>query len=81
MKDKDIIGLIMKRQKVTQQELADRCGYKRRSNVASLLGGNATGLRSDSLVKFLSAMGCELIIRDASGNEWQVTNGEDGDQE
>lgn len=72
MKDTEIIVEIMKDKGITQDGLAKMCGYKQRSNISAMLYQSKHGLRSDSLIRILKAMGCELVIRDDNGNEWEV---------
>lgn len=71
MKDREAMKAVMKAKGFSYSKLADACGYQMPSNVSSLINGNRTGLRSDSMIRLLEAMECELVIRDkATGEEW-----------
>lgn len=74
MTDKEAVRAIMKMRGWSQQKLADEMGYKSQSNIRSLLDVKKNGMNVDKLVPMLSALGCELVIRDKMGTkkEWVV---------
>lgn len=74
MNEKQIVREIMKMRGWSQQKLADEAGYKYQTNIASLLSEGAKGMRVDNLLKLLTTMGCELVVRDKMGSkkEWVV---------
>jgi predicted XRE-type DNA-binding protein len=57
-----------------QPKLAKEAGFKSQSNITGLLNNNKNGIRIDNLVKMLSAMGCEIVVRDKmdSKKEWII---------
>lgn len=73
MKAKDIIKDILGLRKMSQATLAEKAGFKSQSNVTGILNRNSS-LRVDNFVQMLSAMGCEVVVRDLSedGKEWKV---------
>ena len=74
MNEKEIVRTVMALRKWSQADLAREAGFKSQSNITGLLNNNKNGIRIDNLVKMLSAMGCEVVVRDkmGSGNEWKV---------
>jgi transcriptional regulator with XRE-family HTH domain len=78
MTERQAIRDIMKLRGWSQQKLADECGFKHQTNVASLLNENPNtkGMRVDNLFKLIDAMGCEIVIRDKMGSkkEWVITS-------
>lgn len=74
MKAKEVIKEIMNIRRWSQSKLAEEAGFKSQSNVTGILN-RGTSLRVDSLVQMVSAMGCEVVIRDkmGSGQEWKVS--------
>lgn len=79
MNEKEIIYAAMKSLGWTQGTLAKRCGYKNQSGVSERLGGKS--MRVDTFVKFLSAMGYEVVIKSTSPqknkNQWVLSYGEE----
>jgi transcriptional regulator with XRE-family HTH domain len=59
----------------SQSELAKEAGYKSQSNITGLLNNNKNGIRMDNVVRLLTAMGCEIIVRDKMGTkkEWVIS--------
>lgn len=76
MNEKDIIREAMKSCGWTQVTLAEKCGYSTQSSVSSRLNGSS--MRVDTFVKFLSAMGYEVVVRSKSPNtnknKWTLTS-------
>ena len=56
-----ILKKLMKTKGYTVQVIADKLGSKYRSNVSERM--RSKNMRVDSLVRILSAMDCELVIR------------------
>lgn len=74
MNEKEIVREVMGIRKWSQSDLAREAGFKSQSNITGLLNNNKNGIRIDNLVRMLSAMGCEVIVRDkmGTGREWKV---------
>lgn len=74
MNEKEIVREVMGIRKWSQADLAREAGFKSQSNITGLLNNNKNGIRIDNLVKMLSALGCEVVVRDkmGSGKEWKV---------
>ena len=74
MNEKEIVREVMGLRKWSQADLAREAGFKSQSNITGLLNNNKNGIRIDNLVKMLSAMGCEVIVRDKMGSEkeWRI---------
>ena len=74
MKTTDIIKEILEERKWSRVKLSEEMGYKRPSNIGTLLD-RGSNIRTDKLVEMVEVMGCELIVRDkmGSGKEWKVT--------
>ncbi len=63
MNEKEIVKIIMSEKGISQNQLAILANMKSQSNITGFLNrGNS--IRVDTLNQMLSAMGCELIIRD-----------------
>ena len=81
MTERQAIRDIMKLRGWSQQKLADECGFKHQTNIASLLSEspNTKGMRVDNLYRLLDAMGCEIVIRDKMGSkkEWIISSSPD----
>lgn len=69
MTEQEIIKTILMMQKVSQEELAHRVGYKSQTNIAGLLNNSKRGMRVDKLVQLLDALGYELVIREQDPEE------------
>ena len=74
MTEKDVIREIMQIRGWKQPQLAKEAGFKSQSNITGLLNNNKNGIRVDNLFRMLSAMGCELVVRDKMGSkkEWVI---------
>lgn len=74
MKSSEIIKEVMKSNGFSQAKLAEAAGYKSQVNISGILNRN-NSIKTDVLVQLLSAMNCELIVRDPkTGKEWDVTD-------
>ena len=62
MNAKQIVSEIMKKRGFTNAALAEKLNYPTASGVSERLRGKQD-MRADTLVKFLEAMDCEVIIR------------------
>ena len=75
MNEKEIIYAAMKSLNWTQTTLAKQCGYKNQSGVSERLSGKS--MRVDTFVKFLSAMGYEVVVKSTSPqknkNQWVLS--------
>lgn len=67
----ETIREVMKQKGFTHALLAEKLGYKFPSGVTTKLQ-RVNGLRVDTLIKFLEAMDCELVIRSKTTDksEW-----------
>lgn len=74
MTDKEAIRAIMKDRGWSQLRLAHEMGYKGQSNIGSLLDTRKKAMVTDKLQALVSALGCELVIRDKMGSkkEWVI---------
>ena len=71
MKASDIIKSVMGQRGLTQGDLTTMMNLKSQSAVSGSLNRD---MKTSTLVKFLSCMDCELIVRDkASGTEHTIT--------
>lgn len=75
MTEKEIITAAMKSLGWTQGTLAKQCGYKNQSGVSERLNGKS--MRVDTFVKFLYAMGYEVVVKSTSPqknkNQWTIS--------
>ena len=74
MNSKKIVRDIMKMRGHTFESLAEKLGYEKPNRVSERLR-NSGEMRVDTLVKFLSKMDCELVIKSKlqDKEEWVVT--------
>lgn len=74
MTEKETIRQIMQIKGWSQPKLAKEAGFKSQSNITGLLNNNKNGIRIDNLYKMLSAMDCEIVIRDKTDRkqEWII---------
>lgn len=74
MNEREIIRAAMKSRSYTQAMLADNLGYKSQNGIAQRLRGKE--MRIETFVKFLNALGYEVIVRDKNRsnkeNSWIV---------
>ena len=78
MNSKQIVREVMKLRGHTYESLASKLGFTKPSGVSERLRGSAE-MRVDTLVKMLSEMDCELVIRSnlQDKSEWVVSLGEE----
>ena len=74
MNSKKIVSELMSLRGHTMKTLAEKLGFGTHSGVSERLRGS-TEMRGDTLVKFLSAMDCELVVRSklTDKTEWTVS--------
>ena len=73
MDARKIIKELLHDRHMSQKDFVEISEYKSQSNVTGILN-RSRSMRVDSLFKFLTPLGCELIIRDPkTGKEYQVT--------
>lgn len=74
MNEKEIVKAAMNSVGWTQQTLAENCGYMTQSCVGSRLAGKS--MRVDTFIKFLGAMGYEVVVQSknptVNKNKWVV---------
>ena len=76
MNSKQIVAEVMNIRGMSQKNLADKLGYATATGVANRLNGKTTkDMSVATLVEFLSAMDCEVIVRSTlkDKNEWTIT--------
>ena len=66
MNEIEILKIIMRTNNFSYKTLAEKLGYNTPSAVSNRLMGKT--ITVDTLVKLLSAMDCELIIRNCASN-------------
>lgn len=77
MTAKDIVKEIMSDKGISQSKLAELAGFKSQSNITGYLN-RGSSMRVDNLIQMLSAMDCELIVRErTSQEEWVVVEKDD----
>lgn len=74
MSVKETVREVMNAKGFTNALLAEKCGYNTPSGVSTKF--ERKSMNVDTLMKFLAAMDCELIIRSrtADKSEWKLTN-------
>lgn len=71
MKSSEVIKTLMKEKKINQGEITQLLGMKSQSGVSQAL---ARDMKTSMLLRFLSCMDCELIVRDkATGNDYPIS--------
>lgn len=76
MNAKQIVAEVMNVRGWSQKKLAEKLGYKTVTGVANRLNGkNVKDMNVNTLVKFLSLMECEVIVRSTTKDrtEWTIT--------
>lgn len=76
MNSKQIVSAVMNMRGWSQKKLAEKLGYATVTGVANRLNGkNAKDLNVNTLVKFLSLMECEVVVRSTTKDktEWVIT--------
>ena len=74
MNAKQIVSEIMKKRGFTYVSLAKKLKYPTPSGVSERLRGKQD-MRADTLVKFLEAMDCEVVIRSKLSDKMEFTIG------
>ena len=67
MTGKEAMRYAIKEKRMTQQEIAEKAGYARQTNVSGVL--RVENARVDSLVRILNACGYDLVMVDRSDSE------------
>ena len=71
MNEKEVLLDVMKTVNINQTTLGEKAGYKSKSAITEIL--NRRGMKVDILLKLLSAMDCELVVKHIpSGQEWNI---------
>ena len=70
MTGKEAMRYAMSEKHVTQQEVANRAGYVRQTNVSEVL--RSENARVDNMVRILNACGYDLVMVDREDPEKQV---------
>jgi hypothetical protein len=81
--DRKIVRGLMKKKGITLDEMARRTGYTNKKNVFGVLSEkHTTGMTTDVLIRFLSAIDCDISIFDMEdGTEYPLSIlGGDDDQ-
>jgi transcriptional regulator with XRE-family HTH domain len=76
MNSKQIVAEVMNLRGWSQKKLAEKLGYATVTGVANRLNGkNTKDMNVDTLVKFLSLMECEVVVRSTTKDkqEWKIT--------
>lgn len=76
MNAKQIVAEVMNIRGWSQKKLADKLGYATVTGVANRLNGkNTKDMNVETLVKFLSLMECEVVVRSTTKDkkEWVVS--------
>ena len=78
MTEKEIVKMVMKSRKVTQEQLANRLGYTGQGVIGRLLtrGGS---MRVDNLVKVMNELNYDVVIRDRLGRTEYVVDTKEED--
>lgn len=76
MNAKQIVAEVMNIRGWSQKKLADKLGYATVTGVANRLNGkNTKDMNVETLVKFLSLMECEVVVRSTTKDkkEWVIS--------
>jgi transcriptional regulator with XRE-family HTH domain len=76
MNSKQIVTEVMNLRGWSQKKLAEKLGYSTVTGVANRLNGKTTkDMTVDTLVKFLSLMECEVVVRSTTKDkkEWVIS--------
>lgn len=69
MNANDIIKNLMRERNLTQEELTKIMGKTSQSAISGALNRD---MKISTLVSFLDALNCTLVIKDENGKEWTV---------
>lgn len=67
MTGKEAMRFAMSERRMTQQEVADKAGYARQTNVSEVL--RSDNARIDNLLRILNACGYDLVMVDRNDRE------------
>lgn len=72
MTTKQAVVDVLKERRMTQADLASKAGYSAQSSISTSL--NRSAMQIDTLLRFLDALDCEIVIRDKSKyhKEWII---------
>ena len=76
MNSKQVVSEVMATRGMSQKNLAEKLGYATTTGVANRLNGKSTkDMNVATLVEFLMAMDCEVIVRSTlkDKSEWVIT--------
>ena len=76
MNSKQIVAEVMNLRGWSQKKLAEKLGYATVTGVANRLNGkNTKDMNVDTIVKFLSLMECEVVVRSTTKDkqEWIIS--------
>ena len=62
MKSSEAVREAMKKDGMSQANLAEKCGYKTQSGIGNALS-RENGMRVDVFVKMMNAMGYDVVVR------------------
>ena len=62
MKSSEVVREAMKKDGMSQANLAQKCGYKTQSGVGNALQ-RENGMRVDVFIKMMNAMGYDVVVR------------------
>lgn len=74
MNEKKVLREVMDVKRMSQQQLADKAGYRSQGHIGNILA--RPSMRVDVLVRLLNAMDCELVVRSKSPIELPGTKGD-----
>ena len=80
MNSKQIVAEVMDLRGWSQKKLAEKLGYPTVTGVANRLNGKTTrDMNVNTLVKFLSLMECEVVVRSTTKDkkEWTISLSDD----
>ena len=72
MNIKKISRTVMSMRGMTNKNVADECGYSTASGFSNILS-RGNGMRVDSLIKILTVLDCEVVVRTNNcSDEWKI---------
>lgn len=66
MNEKEIMRAAIKARGMTQQAVAEACGYKKQSNLTRLLASES--MKVDSFLMVMDVLGFDVIVKDRDEN-------------
>lgn len=74
---KEIVYLLSTKQRLTQDDLANKIGYTNQWSVARPLSRNSgMTMRVDTLIRWLEALDAQIVIEPLDGDDGYVLDGE-----